>query len=370
MASLHKRGDVWYAKVYHPASPATETDPATKARNVWVRGWSDKPKTQAMADRLEAEKRAALKARGVALRGAPKDDSFAADVDAYVTHLDAKGDDPKHCAQVRLDLLSYLHCARVRKSDEVTRRSVDAWVVALRKPETSSLKDGTEVTRSYSRRTVSRHVDSLKAFLNWLAKEGSLPGSPLRGYRTPPVEGHEVRLRRPLTPDEQALLLTVERPRRDVYLFALRTGARRGQIAKLRVRDVTLAPGEAWADLKPKGHSEQRGKHRVPLVHDGVLAVLAERCKGKGPDELVFPDCPTTQQAAEWLRRDCEALGIDTDRVDFHALRHTFGHTLASRGVKPRVLQRLMGHADLDTTMRYYTHFTEADDREALALLA
>jgi integrase/recombinase XerD len=38
-----------------------------------------------------------------------------------------------------------------------------------------------------------------------------------------------------------------------------------------------------------------------------------------------------------------------------HSLRHSYGTELAARGVPLPVIQRLMGHADVRTTMRYIT---------------
>jgi site-specific recombinase XerD len=42
-----------------------------------------------------------------------------------------------------------------------------------------------------------------------------------------------------------------------------------------------------------------------------------------------------------------------TRRFSLHSLRATFASTLARNGVNPFCIQRLMGHADLQTTMHY-----------------
>ena len=57
-------------------------------------------------------------------------------------------------------------------------------------------------------------------------------------------------------------------------------------------------------------------------------------------------------------------------KVGCHTLRHTFGSTLASKGVSPYVIQRLMGHAKLDTTMIYVHLATDSfhDILEAASL--
>ena len=42
-----------------------------------------------------------------------------------------------------------------------------------------------------------------------------------------------------------------------------------------------------------------------------------------------------------------------------HSLRHTFATRCVERGVKPKALQKLMGHASISTTLDIYVHATE-----------
>ena len=69
------------------------------------------------------------------------------------------------------------------------------------------------------------------------------------------------------------------------------------------------------------------------------------------------------------LREEVLALydrsGVVRPSWPMHALRHTFG-TVMARKVPLGVLQKLMGHADVQTTMRY-VDVNEDDKREAIA---
>ena len=52
-----------------------------------------------------------------------------------------------------------------------------------------------------------------------------------------------------------------------------------------------------------------------------------------------------------------------------HILRHTFCTRLAKRGIDPKALQYLMGHANYATTMNYYTHYSIEDVQAAMVKL-
>ena len=66
----------------------------------------------------------------------------------------------------------------------------------------------------------------------------------------------------------------------------------------------------------------------------------------------------------KWLK----ASGIQA-KFSPHSLRHTFGTELFSRCKNIRLVQDLMGHSDISTTM-IYTHVTKAEMEEAVELLS
>jgi len=77
-------------------------------------------------------------------------------------------------------------------------------------------------------------------------------------------------------------------------------------------------------------------------------------------DSLVFSTDEGTLRTYSGLRtilnRFLRRYGMDKANIHFHTFRHTFATMLFESGVNPRVVQLLMGHKDVETTLAIYTH--------------
>jgi len=67
------------------------------------------------------------------------------------------------------------------------------------------------------------------------------------------------------------------------------------------------------------------------------------------------------------LKRACRKAGI-TKRVSMHTLRHTFATHLLEAGVNLRVIQQMLGHEKIQTTV-LYTHISVEEQRAAPRLM-
>jgi len=172
------------------------------------------------------------------------------------------------------------------------------------------------------------------------------------------------------SPEEVWALVRAAADERDaaVFLTAAFTGLRMGELRALRWRDVdfprsvirirsSYAAGELSVPKSGKVRS-------VPMVDEvaQALARLSERATGTGDDDLVFGEESGTWLNDDRLRRRCEAAmkAAGLRRLRFHDLRHTFGSLAITRADIVEV-QAWMGHADIQTTMRYL-HYRDRSD--------
>ncbi len=114
--------------------------------------------------------------------------------------------------------------------------------------------------------------------------------------------------------------------------------------------------------IKGKG-----GRERLVVVSEpardaveAFRAMLKQRHPGAAEGPWLFPADSdsghlTRQAFARDLKTVAAAAGIATQRVSPHVLRHAFASHLLQNGADLRIVQELLGHADIATT-QIYTH--------------
>jgi integrase len=159
-----------------------------------------------------------------------------------------------------------------------------------------------------------------------------------------------------------------------LFLTAGFSGLRMGELLALRWRDVDFAgalirvrSSYAAGELT----TPKSGKVRsVPMAPDvaSALAQLGRREDWVGDDDLVFVGETGGYLDGSALRRRYKtALDVAGLRsLRFHDLRHTFGTRMIAKADIRRV-QEWMGHADIQTTMKYLHYAPREEDARLVA---
>lgn len=224
-----------------------------------------------------------------------------------------------------------------RRLADIQRHEVEDWLHGL---------SGKGLTPA----TCNRILAVFKTICSLAARRGLLPAgqSPCAGVS--PFRIHTQR-ERYLTQDEaQRLMRALEKSDRP-EAFALRllllTGARKSEILRARWENIRL---DVRLLVVPLSKS---GKPRYIPLSDEALAVLRTMPRTSGNPWLFpghAPGKPLSDLYLFWnkLRHD---LGLADVRI--HDLRHTFASFLVNAGHSLYEAQKLLGHSDPRTTMRY-----------------
>jgi integrase/recombinase XerD len=135
----------------------------------------------------------------------------------------------------------------------------------------------------------------------------------------------------------------------------------------LRVSELVALPIAAAArrDIRVIVVRGKGNKERLVPLNDAARRAIADylallASSGAAQSKWLFPSFGdsghlTRQHLARELKSLARAAGLRADQVSPHVLRHAFASHLLHNGADLRVVQTLLGHADISTT-QIYTH--------------
>lgn len=212
--------------------------------------------------------------------------------------------------------------------------------------------------------SMAREQSALRKFYGYLLRQGVLTSDPMDLIDAPKPPKH---LPTVLDAQEIALLLNapnVAKPlgMRDRAVFELMyaTGMRVSELVNLRMDQLHLQMN--LIQVIGKGDKERLvpvSDQAVSWVNRYLHSARPRLISGNIPPEvfLNFHGNKLTRQGI-WknLKAYINAVGIKKD-VTPHTLRHSFASSLLENGADLRVVQEILGHADISTT-QLYTHLS------------
>jgi integrase len=203
--------------------------------------------------------------------------------------------------------------------------------------------------------TLNRYRSFISSVFSYALKANLVTMNPV--HRVERYEENDARTRW-LTAEEEAAIRRDLISDQHVWEFdlALHTGMRRGEQFSLRWKDVDLEHG----NLTVTGKTGTRDVS----ANDVAIRALRNLHALTGEREFVCPDNDGSQKRdwRQWFEHARDSAGVKNVRR--HDLRHTFATRLVvDEHVDLRVVQELLGHADIKQTMKY-SH-PSADHRAA-----
>ncbi len=217
----------------------------------------------------------------------------------------------------------------------------------------------------------------LKLILKHACEWGHLARNPAASVKPVRVEPKEMAF---LCPDEiQRFLKQADEPYRTLFLTALLTGMRRGELLGLQWGDLDwhnnrihvrrtlychtkeelaeLGESQKWRFSTPKSQKSIRTIVMSPKLRDALE--LHRLVCPRSPYDLVFGTKQGQPLHAENVVKKeflptLSRAGLR--RIRFHDLRHTYTTLLIAQGVHAKFIQAQLGHASIETTMDCYGH--------------
>jgi len=241
---------------------------------------------------------------------------------------------------------AYLGCARhfarhyLRSPEEMGEQEIRGFLLHLVRE------------RQASPATLSMYVNALKSLYNvTLKRPEAVKGisHPKRPKTLPVI----------LSPEEVLRILAAVRSvkHKAIVATAYAAGLRISEVCGLRLADIDSQR------MRIHVRSGKGKKDRYVMLGESLLALLRQYYrKARPPGEYLFPGYKPqrpicTNAVRQVLRKVIRETGL-AKKVTMHTLRHCFATPLLEAGTDTRILQILLGHSSIRTTLRY-THITD-----------
>jgi integrase len=248
-----------------------------------------------------------------------------------------------------------------QRLDKLDYNALEAWILKMQSADQAVA-------------TIKSKVSCVTAALKLVMPKGWIKALPL----IPPIGEPDNRKIRWLTDDEEAALLKacgcfrrpiLEDTMRDVIVFLVDTGARVGELLKVREDSLSTRGTLTYVEFRERKAGDDL---RIPLTaraRDAIARLLASRywqARIRGSRD----HAKRHNSAQNWVTHRFTEVrdAAKMPDVTAHTLRHTCASRLVQRGVSIYKVQKFLGHADIRMTERY-SHLAPSDLDEAVTAL-
>ncbi len=204
-----------------------------------------------------------------------------------------------------------------------------------------------------STRTLNYEIKTLKSIFSFGIKREICRDNPCMGVKTLKV----VDSKQPRFLTEKECKLFLRNCEKDIYpifFTFLSTGMRLGELLHLQWEDIDFKR-KKLSIRKKEFWIPKTSEREIPLSNDMFALLLKMRPSKFERNYFVFPGKDgkvLRRKLRDDLIRIAEKVRI-SDFTKIHTLRHTFASNLVMKGVDLPTVQKLLGHANIQTTMIY-----------------
>jgi integrase len=240
--------------------------------------------------------------------------------------------------------------------DEIGRREIEGFKAAT-------------VAKGLSPASVNHYLKTLQKLIECAMDWGLVETNPVRGVPRLKVDRDKWSFLD--FEDAEKFMAAVPKRWQPLFLCALRTGMRQGELLGLQHQDIDwkrrVIHVRRALSLGSLKSTKSFSSREVPITVDLLEALLVTRNNGS---EFVFPARDGGFLHRKTLARPLRKANKDSTvkTIRFHDLRHTFASHLVMAGVPIRTVQELLGHGDLTMTLRY-AHLTPECRQDAIRTL-
>ena len=219
------------------------------------------------------------------------------------------------------------------------------------------------LSRTLRATSQARYISTLRRFYHYLLARGRIVADPMLKVVMPVKPS---RLPKVLSEAQVEALLAApaldnSRGLRDRAMLETlyATGLRVSELVGLKVHEVNFEMGVVR--VFGKGSKERLvplGEQAIDRLRDYMQQARSDLLGGRQSNDLFVTargSAMTRQAFWQLIKRYALIAGIDAARLSPHVMRHAFATHLLNHGADLRVVQLLLGHADISTT-QIYTH--------------
>lgn len=260
------------------------------------------------------------------------------EIDAFVNWVRRRNPQARTWRDYRADLRQFVAVVGDKPPGAVTFRDVDRFVLQ-------------QAGRGFKPATINRRLAAILSLYTFLSDDDPRLICPVLPHRHGLREAQ--RLPRPVQPDIVQRFFAVIEDKRDraMFLLMVRCGLRISEVAKLQLAGLYLNEPLPRLVATGKG-SKERSVYLSPQAERVLRAYLGERPQTSS--NFVFlsylGEGMTTTAIHKRLMRYRAQAGVN---LTAHRFRHTFANDLVTANIGVTTIQKLLGHAWLETTQTY-----------------